>query len=65
MRIICWQTILMKYHSLFLSKIKKDVEKFVVCCSVIDALRVNIENPLTVICLALKTKMKCSDTGIT
>ena len=23
----------MKYHSLFLSKIRKDVEKFVVCCS--------------------------------
>ena len=25
--------ILMKYHSLFLSKIRKDVTKFVVCCS--------------------------------
>ena len=26
-------TILMKYHSLILSKIRKDVAKFVVCCS--------------------------------
>ena len=33
MRIVCLQTILMKYHSLFLSKIRKDVAKFVVCCS--------------------------------
>ena len=33
MRIVCWQTILMKYHPLFLSEIRKDVAKFVVCCS--------------------------------
>ena len=33
MKIVCWQTILMKYHTLFFSKIGKDVEKFVVCCS--------------------------------
>ena len=33
MGIVCWQTILMKYHTLFFSKIKKDVAKFVVCCS--------------------------------
>ena len=32
-RIVCWQTILMKYHTLFLSKARKDVTKFVVCCS--------------------------------
>ena len=32
-RIVCWQTILMKYHILFFLKIKKDVAKFVVCCS--------------------------------
>ena len=25
MRIVCWQTILMKYYALFFSKIKKDV----------------------------------------
>ena len=33
MRIVCWQTILMKYHTLFLLRIRKDVAKFVVCCS--------------------------------
>ena len=33
MRIICWQTILTKYHILFFSKIGKDFAKFVVCCS--------------------------------
>ena len=27
------ETILMKYHTLFLWKIRKDVTKFVVCCS--------------------------------
>ena len=33
MRILSWQTILMKYQTLFLSKSRKDVAKFVVCCS--------------------------------
>ena len=33
MNIVCWQTILMKYHTLFFSKIKTDIAKFVVCCS--------------------------------
>ena len=33
MRIVCWQTILPKNHTLFYSKIRKDAEKFVVCCS--------------------------------
>ena len=33
MRIVCWQTILMKCHILLFSKIRKDVTKFVVCCS--------------------------------
>ena len=33
MRILWGQTILMKYHALFLSKTKKDVAKFVVHCS--------------------------------
>ena len=32
MRIVCQQTILMKYHTLIFSKIGKDVAKFVVCC---------------------------------
>ena len=31
----------MKYNSLFLSKIMKDVAIFVVCCSRVGALRVN------------------------
>ena len=30
---VCQQTIPMKYHTLYLSKIRKDVAKFVVCCS--------------------------------
>ena len=30
MRIVCWQTILTKDHTLFLSKIRKDVAKIVV-----------------------------------
>ena len=33
MRIVCWQTILMIYHTLFLLEIKEDVAKFVVCYS--------------------------------
>ena len=33
MRIVCGQTILMKCHTLFFAKIRKDVAKFVVCCS--------------------------------
>ena len=33
MKIVCWQTFLMKYHTLFFSKIRKYVAKFVVCCS--------------------------------
>ena len=33
MRIVCWQTIFIKYHSLFNSKVRKDVTKFVLCCS--------------------------------
>ena len=41
MRIVCWQTILMKYHSLLFSKIKKDVAKFASAAVVIGSLRVN------------------------
>ena len=33
MRIICCQTTLIKYHTLFFSKNRKDFAKFVVCCS--------------------------------
>ena len=41
MRIVCWQTILMKYHTLFYWKIGKDVAKF--AAVVIGALRVKID----------------------
>ena len=33
MRIVCQQTILMKYQTLFFSKIRKDVRNFFICCS--------------------------------
>ena len=33
MRIFCWQIILLKYHNFYLSKTRKDIAKFVVCCS--------------------------------
>ena len=33
MRIVCWQTILLKNHTLFLLKIGRNDAKFVVCCS--------------------------------
>ena len=32
-RILCWQTILKEYHTLFLLKIGKNVANFVFCCS--------------------------------
>ena len=42
MSIVCWQTILMKYHTLFLSKVRKDVMKFLLSAAVvIGALRFN------------------------
>ena len=40
MRIVCWQTIHMHYHTLFLPKIGENIAKFVVCCSCVGALRV-------------------------
>ena len=33
MSIVCWQTILMKYQTLFFLKIMGNVAKLVVCCS--------------------------------
>ena len=45
-RIVCWQTILMKYHTLFFSKIRKDVAKFWFATVVIGALRVKSESPI-------------------
>ena len=50
MGIVCWQTILLKYHTLFFSKIGKDLSSAAV---VIGALRVNIRNPL-LFCVRLK-----------
>ena len=43
MRIVCWQTILMKYHSLFLTKIRK---KFSSAAVEIGALRVREKSDL-------------------
>ena len=40
MRIVCWQTILMNLHTLFFSKIRKDVGKLSSTAVVIGALRV-------------------------
>ena len=42
MRIVCWQTILVKYHTLFFSKIGKDVANLSSAAVVIGALRVNV-----------------------
>ena len=39
MRIVCWQTIHMKYHSLFFRKLRKMLPAAVV----IDALRVKVQ----------------------
>ena len=39
MRIVCWQTILMKYNTLILSKTEKDVENLSSAAVVIGALR--------------------------
>ena len=44
MRIVCWQTILMKYHSYFCSKIKKKSQNLSSCAVMIGALRVNVLN---------------------
>ena len=55
MRIVCWQTIVMKYHTLFFSKIRKDVEKKMwFAAVVIGALRVksiDFESPKHEKCL--------------
>ena len=59
MRIVCW-------HSLFHSKIRKDVTKFVVCCSRdwrIKGLKLLTlciqETPKQVLLQTVKTQMKC------
>ena len=42
MRIVCSQTILMKYHTLFLSKTRKDVANLSSAAVVIGAFRVKL-----------------------
>ena len=44
MKIDCWQTILMKYHTLLVSKISKDVATFSSAAVLIGALRVKNKN---------------------
>ena len=41
MRIVCWQTILMKYHTLFFRKLGKMLHNLSSAAVVIGALRVN------------------------
>ena len=43
MRIVCWQTILMKYQTFFFSKIRKDVGILSSAAVLIGALGVNIQ----------------------
>ena len=40
MRIVCWQTILLKYHTFFFSKFGKDVLKLSPAAVVIGAVRI-------------------------
>ena len=42
MRIVCWQTILMKYHTLFFRKLGKMLQNLSSVAVVIGALRVNM-----------------------
>ena len=41
MRIVCWQTILMKYHTFFFQKLGKNLQNLSSAAVVIGALRVN------------------------
>ena len=40
MRIVCWQTILMKYHTLFFRELEKILQNLLSAAVVIGALRV-------------------------
>ena len=46
MRIVCWQTILMKYHTLFFSKMGNMSQNLSSAAVVIGALRVNVKESL-------------------
>ena len=41
MRIVCWQTILMKYHTFFIRKLGKMSQNLLSAAAVIGTLRVN------------------------
>ena len=47
MKMVCLQTILMKYHPLFFQKLEKMSQKLLSAAVMIGALRVNIRMPLT------------------
>ena len=49
MRIVCWQTILKKYHALFFSKKEKMSQNLSSAAVVIGALRVNSDNQVDLI----------------
>ena len=44
MRIVCWQTILLKYHTLFFQKLEKMSQNLSSAAIVIGALRVNMSD---------------------
>ena len=46
MRIVCWQTILMKYHTLFFQKLGKILQNLSSAAVVIGTLRVNFEKKI-------------------
>ena len=46
MRIVCWQTILMKYHTLFFSKMGNMSQNLSSAAVVIGTFRVNVKESL-------------------
>ena len=61
MRIVCWQTILMKYHTLFFSKNRIDVAKICRLLQSIAALMVKVGSRS---CVALNLQsLSADDTG--
>ena len=53
MRTVCWQTILMKYHTLFLLKTRKDSQNLSSAAVVIGALRAKYSMTLKVDLLSI------------
>ena len=62
MRIVCWQTILMKYHILFFRKLGKMLQNLMSAAVVIGALNVNIYKVLTT-CVYLVGLLDSYETG--